>query len=207
MQLLLNSNEYSLVKVFLRRDIPLEHPKLKKYIIDFDKLDSYKEELSCDDVFCCLGTTIKHAGSSAEIKTKEGAQVAFKKVDCNIPLQFAKLTKEKGAQQYLVVSSLGAKLSTSNFYLRTKGQVEEGLKNIEFNRLVILRPSMLLGNRKPFRFWETMGQFIMLLFIPLMLGKARKYRAIQAKTVAFSMLKMASFDTLGITILESDKIN
>lgn len=196
LELLLNHDSYSLVKIFIRKDIPLEHPRLKKFIINFDDASKYAHEFICDDVYCCLGTTKKKAGSQALVK----------KIDHDYPLEFAQLAKAQGAKQFLLVSSLGAKINSANFYLRIKGQLEEALKRIGFTRLIILRPSFLLGERKEFRLGENIGKFVLFFIAPLMLGFARKYRPIEGKKVAEFMLKTASQNTSGTFIFESDKI-
>lgn len=152
-----------------------------------------------DDVnvgFCALGTTMAVAGS------KE----AFYHVDHDLVLAFAKAAKEKGAETFVLVSSLGADATSSNYYLRVKGETERDLEAVGFRSLIILRPSLLLGQRNEFRLGELFGKGAMTLFGPLMLGSLSKYRGIHGRTVANAMLSLAKEDLPGVHVLESDRL-
>lgn len=131
--------------------------------------------------FCALGTTMATAGS------KE----AFYKVDHDLVIEFAKSCKQAGAQSFVLVSSVGANSTTSNFYLKVKGEAEEAIKQLGFDRLIILRPSMLLGPRKEHRLGELIGKKVMCAIDPLMFGPMDKYRGINAATVARAMINSA----------------
>lgn len=196
LQQLLADERYRNVKVLVRKRMSLTHRKMEQHIISFDHPEEYKALVKGDDLFCCLGTTIRIAGS------KE----AFHKVDFTYPVTFGKIAAANGVKQYLVVSSVGANARSSNFYLRVKGEVEEALQEFRFHSLVILRPSMLLGPRKEFRLGELIGRFFMQLFFFFFIGTLRKYRAIQAQTVAKGMVNLAVKDLEGVHVFESDAI-
>lgn len=150
-----------------------------------------------DVAFCALGTTMATAGSKD----------AFYHVDHDLVLEFAQKVKDAGAKMFVLVSSVGADANSSNYYLKVKGQTEEGLKEVGFESLIILRPSMLLGERKEFRFGELIGKAAMTVVNPLLLGSSSKYRGIQGKTVARCMYKLASETLLGVHVLEYRQIN
>lgn len=195
---LLNRKGWDEVRVLVRRPMNLEHPKLKQTIVDWDKLEQYKEQFQgVHAVFCCLGTTIKKAGSQAQ----------FEKVDQDYPLNAAIIAKENGVKQFLVVSSMGANAKSRNFYSRVKGRTEEGLNSIGFQGLHLFRPSLLLGQRDEFRLGERIGAVAMKALGFLMVGKAAKYRAIPGTTVAKAMVNIALADTHGCHIYTNDVIH
>jgi uncharacterized protein YbjT (DUF2867 family) len=196
LQLLLESEDYSTVITFVKRDTGIRHSKLKQHIIDFDQPESYQDLVEGDDFFCTIGTTINKAGS------KE----AFRKVDFEYPEQFAKIAEEKKIKQFLIISSLGADASSSNFYLKTKGEIESFLKASTLEKVSILRPSLLLGNRTEFRFGEKVGAFFMKLFSFLFIGKLKKYKPIESAIVAKALFAIAQQNNKGFTIYESDWI-
>ena len=196
LDLLLESQEYEKVITFVKRDSGIQHPKLKQHIIDFDKPDTYKELVVGDDFFCSIGTTIKKAGS----------QDAFRKVDFEYPKQFASLAQQNKVNQFLIITSLGADANSSNFYLKTKGEIQDFLKNCAFESISILQPSLLLGNRTEFRLGEKMGVYFMKLFSFLFIGNLKKYKAIQSEAVAKAMFIIAQKNYKGFQIIESDSI-
>lgn len=194
-QLLLDS-DYTLVKLFLRKEIPFIHSKLQQCIVDFNKLDTSSDLIKGDVVFCCMGTTIKVAGS----------QDAFVKVDYSYVLNFAQLSKRNGIEKFIVVSSLGADKNSSNFYLKVKGDVETDLARLKFKNLIIVRPSMLLGNRKEFRLGELIGKKIMKGLAFLFVGKLKKYKAIEASAVAKAMLLLSKNELSDVAIFENVRL-
>jgi uncharacterized protein YbjT (DUF2867 family) len=149
-----------------------------------------------DVAFCALGTTMAVAGS------KE----AFYHVDHDLVLAFAKAVKALGAEKFVLVSSIGADATSSNFYVKVKGETENDLKALGFRSLIILQPSLLMGERKEFRFGELFGKGVMTLFNPLMLGPLAKYRGIEGRKVANAMLRLVKEDLPGVHVLESDKL-
>jgi uncharacterized protein YbjT (DUF2867 family) len=144
---------------------------------------------------CCLGTTMKKAGS------KE----AFLKVDHNMVVDFAKKCKDAGIKRFAMVSSIGASPNSGNFYLRTKGKAEEELKKIGFERLVIVRPSLLLGKRNEKRLGEDIGKVLYSVFRFIFVGPLKKYRGIPAEDVAKAMLALVNSGE-GTVIAESNSL-
>jgi uncharacterized protein YbjT (DUF2867 family) len=151
---------------------------------------------SLDVAFCALGTTMAVAGS------KE----AFYHVDHDLVLAFAKAAKAQGAEKFVLVSSIGADAGSSNYYLKVKGEAESDLKALGFRSLIILQPSLLMGERREFRLGERVGQGAMSLLGPLMLGPLAKYRGIHGRTVANAMLRLAKENLPGVHVLESDRL-
>lgn len=195
-EVLLEHPEYDKVIVFVRRPLALEHPKLEQIHVDYYRIEDYKKHFQVDDVFCCLGTTIKKAGS----------QKAFRKVDYDYPVALAQLAKSAGAKNFLVVSAMGADSRSNIFYNRVKGQMEDRLKKMELPALHIFRPSLLLGDRKEFRLGEKAASLISPVFSPLLRGRMKKYKPIQAEQVAKAMCAAVQSDGDGIHIYPSDKI-
>ena len=190
--LLEKDNDYAEVQVLSRREITLAD-KFKVLVGDL----SEQKLTPIETAFCALGTTIATAGS----------QEAFYKVDHDLVIDFAKNAKEAGAKTFVLVSSVGANANTSNFYLKVKGETEKDLEALGFPSLIILRPSMLMGERKEFRFGELIGKGVMSLFNPLMIGSLRKYKGIQGKTVANAMCKLGKENLSGVHVLEGNDLH
>ncbi len=193
---LLEDERYSSVVALVRKKIPLEHSKLKQHVVNFEKLNESASLLKADDVFCCLGTTIKQAGS----------QAAFKKVDYEYPVEVAQLAQQQGAKQFLIVTAIGANKSSLVFYNRVKGEVEESVKKIPFQAIHIFQPSLLLGERTEKRAGEKAGTFLYNLTAPLFLGPLKKYKAIEGCAVAGAMVTCANKKSKGVFIHESNEI-
>ena len=148
------------------------------------------------DVFCCLGTTIKKAGS----------QEAFARVDHTYVVELARLASRQNARSFQIVSSLGANPDSGNFYLRTKGQAEEEIRALPLSSVSVLRPSLLLGDRDESRVGEAAAQKTSWLWGSLLHGPLRKYRAIHGRQVAAAMVARAQRAQPGFTVLESDQL-
>ncbi|MPR35670.1 oxidoreductase [Salmonirosea aquatica] len=191
---LLNSDRYQEVRVLVRKSLRIPNPKLVEVLYNFAQPDA--SQVVSDDVYCCLGTTMKQAGS------KE----AFYAVDYEYPLQTARFARQNGAAQYLIVSSMGANPKSIFFYNRVKGEVEQSLRAVGFASLHIFRPSLLLGNRGEQRTGEKIGETVMRLFNPVMVGSLKKYRAIDSAKVAKAMLAFASQEQSGVFVHESDEL-
>ena len=194
MQELLDHEKYRRVHAFVRKPLLVSHPKLEIHQVDFDALEAFSDLIRGDDLYCCLGTTMKKAGS----------REAFERVDLQYPLKIAEIASRNQVGCFLLVSSIGADIRSANFYLRTKGKVEDGVKKI-MPRVLIFRPSMLLGKRNEFRFGESLGKALVCALQFLFLGKLRKYRGIHAHTVARAMIRLAMEEPEG-GIYESDHI-
>ncbi|MDE3840420.1 oxidoreductase [Bacillus methanolicus] len=193
---LLDGNQYDKVVAIVRRPLGIKHPKLEEIIVDFENLFNYKYHFRVDYVFCCLGTTIKKA------KSKE----AMLRVDVDYPLIIARVAKEMGAKQFLVISSIGANPNSFIWYTRMKGLLEEQLKEVGFRSLHIFRPSLLLGKRTEFRLGETVGAFLSGKLSFAFIGPLKKYKAISGKTVALCMYKIAQNNKKGVNVYISDEI-
>lgn len=196
LRLLLESDRYSQVISIGRRELPLIHPKLDQQIIDFDKLETYARELAADDIFCCLGTTIKKAGSKD----------AFYKVDYTYVTELARITAAKGATQFLVVSAMGADAGAFIFYNQVKGKMEQFVKQQDFESVLIFQPSLLLGEREEERTGEEVAAKVMKPLSSLMIGPLKKYKPIEAETVANAMVYATALNQKGIYTYTSDKI-
>jgi len=194
-ELLIADARYELITLFVRKEIPTYHGKVRQIIFNQDSIADIKSEISGDQVFCCLGTTIKKAGS------KE----AFAKTDHHLIVDIAKAALANNIHSFTVISSIGANPDSGNFYLKTKGLTEVALKNLNFSNLIILRPSMLLGLRKESRPLEDIGKSISKALSFLFIGRLRKYKPIHAETVARAMI-VATNELTGLSILESDRI-
>ena len=191
--LLLETPEYSRVHILVRKKINLDHSKLVQHVVNFEQLPDQTFDFKADDAFCTLGTTIAKAGS----------QSAFIRVDHDYVCTFAEKARELGATGLFVVSSMGANPKSPVFYSKVKGQVEEALKKMDFPRLGIFRPSLLLGPRAEKRAGEKFAGWMMNAFdfmIPA------KYKAIHVDKVAKKMVEVALKSESGIFILESDKL-
>jgi uncharacterized protein YbjT (DUF2867 family) len=193
LDLLLASDQYTKVIIYVRKSIQKQDPKLVEQIINYDTIDT---ALEVDDVFCCLGTTIKIA------KTKE----AFEKVDLHYPLKIAALQQKAGSKQFMVVSAMGANSKSSIFYSRTKGLMEEGLAAIGFKGLYIFRPSFIVGDRKEERMGEKIGIAISKILSPLMIGPLKNYKPVKASSIAASMIKHALSSENGNHLILSGEI-
>ncbi|TDE14564.1 oxidoreductase [Dyadobacter psychrotolerans] len=191
---LLHSPYYDKVIVLTRRPSRHTNTKLTEVIFDFDNPDA--PQIKADDIFCCLGTTIKKAGS------KE----AFKKVDLEYPLTIATLAQRNGAEKFLIVSAMGADADSGIFYNQVKGQVEQGLISLKYPSLHIFRPSLLLGEREETRLGEKVGEVLATVFKPIMFGPLKKYRAIDSGKVANAMLAFAKKSEKGVFIHNSAEL-
>jgi len=188
-----SSNKVTLLS---RRPIKAQHPHHIIQQTDFTDLTLPLAESPTDTVLCALGTTIKKAGSPA----------AFIAVDLDLVLTVAKAAKASGFQKFIVVSSLGTRDGTKNFYLQTKAKMENALRELGFDSLVILRPSLLLGERDEFRIGEKVAEIAAVLMTPFWKGKLARYQPIHAEQVAKAMVNLAKTKTDNVAIVESERI-
>ncbi len=196
LKLLLASPVYGRIVVPVRKLLPIQHPKLSQHVLDFKYLGGFQGGYPCDEVFCCLGTTIKKAGS----------QEAFRQVDQVYPLELARQALAKGAGRFLIVTAMGANPKSSIFYNRVKGELEASLASLGFGSLEIFRPSLLMGERKETRLGERIGAGLAPLLRPILVGPLRKYRPIRAEAVARAMFNAAQSQAQGVRIHTSDRI-
>lgn len=188
---------YLKIIAVVRKPLSIKHSRLEQIIIeDYNQLELYKDKLKADIYFCCIGTTIKIAGT----------QEAFRKVDVDIPIILAHLANELGVSKLVVISSVGANANSSNFYLKTKGEMENNVKLIFRGNLKFVRPSLLVGHRSEFRFGEKLAIMMMKIFGVFMIGSLKKFRGIKAWDVARAMIKSSDLPNEQ-TIIESDVLH
>ena len=171
---------YISVTVLARKKPDFEHPKLEVRIRSFERLEEHDIDFA-HELYCCLGTTIKKAGSKEE----------FEKVDFEYPLYIASLAKKRGIPHMLVITAMGAKENSPIYYNRVKGKLEQALIELKLPRLSIIRPSLLVGDREEFRFGEKVGEFALKITKPLLVGPLKPTRAIEASQVAKAMIVIA----------------
>jgi uncharacterized protein YbjT (DUF2867 family) len=191
---LLADADWSHVVTVGRRITPLRHEKLEQRMLDLGALDAVADLPRVDDVFCCLGTTIKQAGS----------QQAFRRVDHDYVVGLARAGLRAGATQFLLVSAVGADAESRLFYSRIKGETEAAIRKLPYRAIQIFRPSLLLGERAEFRLGERiamLGAPIMALLLP---GRLRRYRPILAADVARAMVRVAREAPRGPNVFEYD---
>ncbi|MBC8512924.1 MAG: hypothetical protein H8D28_00975 [Candidatus Thioglobus sp.] len=175
------SNKKQRAIALTRRSIPNLPPNITEMIIDFDAFEKNGSLPSCNNVFICLGTTIKTAGS------KEN----FRKVDIDYCLSIARKAKESGAETLSLISSIGANSSSKNFYLRTKGELEESIQRLGFSTVNIFRPSFLVGERSEKRLAEKIAINLAKIMDLFLIGTASKYRSVKAESLAKTMVLKA----------------
>jgi uncharacterized protein YbjT (DUF2867 family) len=182
LQQLLSDDRYALVKVFHRRSTGVTHEKLEEHVINFHEMRIWKHLITGDELFSALGTTLKAAGS------KE----AQYEVDYEFQLDVAKYAQKNGVRSYALCSSLGATQSTKNFYLNMKGKLDNKVQKLGFEKLVIVRPSLLLGDRKEMRIGEKIGE--PLLKLATKIPPFKKYKPIHVRDVAKAMINGLNSD-------------
>jgi len=196
LDLLLGDEAYGRVVVLARKPPRREHPKLRWHVTDLARVHEYGHLLGVDDVFCCLGTTIRAAGS----------REAFYEVDFEHVVRVARATAESGARQLLLVSALGADAHSRVFYNRIKGEAERAIRELPLRGTQIFRPSLLLGQREEFRLGERLAALGLAPLLFLLIGKAKKYRPVPATAVAEAMVRVAKLAPAGVNVFESDRI-
>lgn len=197
LQKLLDDPYYTEVIALVRKPILKSHQKLKTIITAFDNPEPAIARIHAHDVYCCLGTTIKKAQS----------REAFRQIDHTLVVTVAELMRKQGAEQFLVISAMGANKNSKVFYNRTKGEMEAALQEVGYPCLRIIRPSLLLGPRKEFRLGEKIAGILAPMLKPFMFGSLKKYRPVEAEKVAQFMVKAAREEpTSQVQIYESNQI-
>lgn len=196
LDLLLEDDAYAAVTTVGRRPLDRPHPKLTHHVVDFDDADAYEGLPAAHDVFCCLGTTMRQAGSKA----------AFRKVDFTYPYEAARRAHAQGSEQFLLVSAVGADPRALFFYNRVKGEVEEAVRSLPFEGVYLFRPSLLTGERGEQRPGEQVAERVMDLFSFVLRGPLRRYRPVPARTVAAAMVAVARQHPGGVQVFSSDRL-
>ena len=192
---LIQNNNYSKIKVFIRSELEINDSKLDIIKTDFNNLKNHREDIKGDDCFFCIGTTKKNSPDKNE----------YRRVELDIPKEIAQIAKSNSVNSFAFVSSGYADAKSSGDYLKFKGLVEEELKNLSFSKLAIMRPSFLIGDRKEERVGEKIGIFLFKMLSPLFLGPLKKMKPIQSETVARAMIR-ATNENLEKNIFESNEI-
>jgi uncharacterized protein YbjT (DUF2867 family) len=191
--LLLESNDYETISIFVRRSTGRSHPKLTEHVVDFSNIDSFRDSIKGDVFFSCLGTTLKDAGS------KENQW----KIDFDIPAEFASAAKQNNVNSLVLVSSYGASAKSNVFYSMMKGKLEDYLKELRFPQYIIFRPGPLIrANTNRF------GEKILVKSLKLfnVIGLFKNIKPITTLFLAEKLLKAPAAISSGITVLELDQI-
>lgn len=198
LKLLLNDDSIQEIIVLTRRSIKNPHSKLKEIIFDFDSINDFKDEIRGDILYCCLGTTIKKAGS------KE----AFRKIDFDYSFILGKIAKENQISKYLIITALGASASSVFFYNQIKGEVQNSLSELNLESLCFIQPSLILGQRDEQRVAEQFFVKLSPVTNMILQGPLKKYRAIEASQIALAMYKISLKENLaGVRYFESDVLS
>ena len=192
---LIQNNNYTKIKIFVRSELEINNPKVEIIKIDFNNLENHIEDIKGDDCFFCIGTTKQNSPDKNE----------YQRVELEVPKQIAQIAKSNLVNSFIFVSALYANPKSSGNYVRFKGMVEEELKRLNFPKLALMRPSFLMGDRKEKRVGEKIGIFVFKLLSPLLLGPLKKMRPIHSETVAKAMIRAAN-ENSEKNIFESNEI-
>lgn len=197
LQLLLSNSDYSHVYSIVRKPTDRSDRKLTEIVISYDQLPYALAEIkSADDVFCCLGTTMKVAGS------KE----AFRKVDYDYPLALANWAKQIKARHFLMISAMGADPASPIFYNKVKGEAERDIALNSIPAITFFRPSLLLGDRTENRPGEKIGIAVAKALSFAFIGPLKNYKGIEVTKVAAAMMKAAGQENTGKEIILSGQM-
>ncbi len=172
LEALLDAPDFARVFAVSRRPLGREHSRLANRIVQFDKLETQLKGQACSVAFCCLGTTLKEAGS----------EQAFRKVDFDYVLSFARAARAAQAERFIVVTSAGAQPQAKQFYLRVKGEVEAALEAMRFAALDILQPGPLMAFRRP---GEMAAALLMPIANPVLTGTRTGFASASARNAAY----------------------
>ena len=195
LNILIQNSDYNKIKIFVRSEPEIKDSKIEIIKTDFNNLKNHMEDIKGDDCFFCIGTTKKNSPDKNE----------YKRIERDIPVKIGEIAKTNSVNSFLYVSSGFADPKNSGDYLRYKGEVEEKLKKLNFSKLVIMRPSFLMGNRKEKRLGEKIGIFLFKFLSPLFLGPLTKMKPIQSEKVAKAMIKVSN-GNFNQNVFESNEI-
>ena len=193
---LIHNSNYSKIKIFVRSLSETNNSKIEIIKTDFNNLDKHVEDIKGDECFFCIGTTRKNSPNKFE----------YRKVELDIPKKIAQIAKSNLVKSFFFVSSGYANPKSSGDYLKFKGLVEEEIINLNFDKIGIMRPSFLLGERQEERVGEKFGIIIFKLLTPILIGPFRKMRPIQSEIVAKAMIKLAN-ENIDRSVFESNEIS
>ena len=192
---ILLNNSYNKIKIFVRSIPEVNNPKVEIIKTDFSNLERFRDKMTGDDCFFCIGTTKQNSPNRNE----------YQKVELDIPKEIGQIAKANSVKSFIFISSIYANPNSSGNYVKFKGLVEEELKRLNFSKLGILRPSFLMGKRKENRVGEKIGILTFSVLSPLLFGPFKKMRPISSEIVAKAMIKIAKQNLQKITF-ESDEI-
>lgn len=196
LDILLAQSDYDEVLSISRKKIKSNNTKLHQIIAEFDNVAEYENELKGDVIFCCLGTTKRNTPDMND----------YRKVDHDYPVKLAEIALRNGVSQFHYISAMGARFGSSNFYTKIKGDTEHDLKKVGVDALFIYQPSVLIGHRNKPRILESIAVFVMKIFGPLLVGRLKKYKAIEALDVAKAIYKQSLKNKMGVFTYTSDQI-
>ncbi|WP_418639482.1 NAD(P)H-binding protein [Winogradskyella sp.] len=196
LQKLIEDERYDTIKLFSRSKIEGLPDKVQQFIGDLLELNQFKTDFTADDVYCCIGTTAK--------KTPD--KTLYKKIDYGIPVAAAKLSKENNIPTFLVISAMGANKNSTVFYNKTKGEMENSVLKQQIKNTYVLRPSLIGGDRQETRLLEKIGLVIFKVIQPIFIGKLKKYKIVNAETIAQAMIGLANTKYSEV-IITSEHIN
>ena len=196
LNILIESREYDTVVSLARKRLQKRHPKLVQEIVNFGEVDSYLSFIKGDALFCCLGTTQKQTPNEED----------YYKIDHDYPVDLARAAFKNGVPEFHFVSAIGADASSSNFYLKTKGEAERDLKEIGLPSLHIYEPSLLTGRKRKRRIGERIATVVMKLINPILIGGLKKYQSIDGAIVAKAMFNQSLKEKKGVFVYTTDRI-
>ncbi len=185
---LLRDSDFDSVHAFSRRPLDFSDPKLHVDIVDFERPQDWKSQLKGDVAFSCLGTTLKAAGG----------KLSQRKVDFDYQLDFAKGCRENEVPHFVLISSYGANQNSKVFYSKMKGELEEEIRALEFEKLTIFQPGML-ERKMSDRPGEVLGASVLKFLNRLHL--LRKLRPLQTSTLAQAMVYSAKIKSKGESVI------
>ena len=195
LNIIVQKNNFKHIKLFVRSVLKNNNSKVETFQTDFINLEKHKDSIVGDDCFFCIGTTRKDTPDKNE----------YRRIEYNIPINVARIAKSNAVGSFVYISSMGANLNSSNSYLKNKAQVEKELNKLNFPKLAVIRPSLLLGKREKLRLGESIAQYAMKKLSPFFLGNLKKYKPIQAQYVAKAMVAIAQ-NNYQKTIFESNQL-
>jgi uncharacterized protein YbjT (DUF2867 family) len=193
---LIKDDRYETIKLFSRSKIENLPNKVKQFIGNLIELDQFKGDFTADEVYCCIGTT----------SNKTPNKTLYKQIDYGIPVTAAKLSKENNIPTFLVVSAMGANKKSSVFYNKIKGEMEHDVLLQNIKNTMILRPSLIGGERNERRILEKIGLVVFKIVQPLFIGKLKKYKIINAESIAQGMINLANTTHNNEVIITSNEI-
>jgi uncharacterized protein YbjT (DUF2867 family) len=196
LRLLLDAPDYTRIHAISRRPLPLDSPRLANRILPLEQVRTQLTGIQCQDAYCCIGSTLRNAGSEAERR----------RIDLDLTVGFARAAQGLGATRFIVVTSAGADPSARNPYLRVKGELEQALRELRFDALDAIRPGLLMGMRDELRPLEATGRLLVPLLNPLLHGRYARWRGISAKDVAAAMLGAARTRRPGVHAYEGQAL-